>query len=79
MTGTRTDPDGTRLPVKLDPTSNGEFEPIPLSPANRAANYLAHEQATHNAKRVGLSRRDFLVSSCGEARVHVAAVGLNFA
>jgi hypothetical protein len=72
MTATRTDPDGTRLPVKLDPTSSGEFEPIPLSPANRAANHLAHEQATHNAKRVGLSRRDFLVSSCGVASTLLA-------
>ena len=29
------DPDGRRLPIKLDTTSNGEFEPVPLSPANR--------------------------------------------
>ncbi len=25
------DPDGQRLPVKLDSTTNGEFAPIPLS------------------------------------------------
>ncbi len=25
------DPEGLRLPVKLDATSNGEFAPIPLS------------------------------------------------
>ena len=25
------DPDGTRLPVKLDSTTNGEFAPIPVS------------------------------------------------
>ncbi|MEO5695155.1 MAG: hypothetical protein ABIQ72_18610 [Usitatibacter sp.] len=24
------DPEGTRLPVKLGSTTNGEFEPIPL-------------------------------------------------
>jgi hypothetical protein len=72
MTVPRTDPDGTRLPVKLDSTSNGEFEPIPLSPANRAANHLAHEHATHNAKQLGLSRRDFLVSSCGVASTLLA-------
>ena len=32
------DPDGARLPIKLDTTSNGEFEPVPLSPVNHAAN-----------------------------------------
>ena len=49
----RIDPDGLRLPIKLDTTSNGEFVPVPLSPANREANRLAHEAATANAKRVG--------------------------
>jgi len=57
------DPEGRRLPIKLDTTSNGEFVPVALSPANRAGNRLAHEAATQNAKRVGLSRRDFLVSA----------------
>ncbi|HEY6365331.1 MAG TPA: amidohydrolase, partial [Candidatus Binatia bacterium] len=61
------DPEGRRLPIKLDTTSNGEFTPVPLSPANRAGNHLAHEAATQNAKRSGLSRRDFLVSACGAA------------
>ena len=51
------DPYGTRLPIKLDTTSNGEFVPVPLSRANLAANRLAHEAATRNAKRLGLSRR----------------------
>ncbi|OOG27571.1 hypothetical protein B1C78_03630 [Thioalkalivibrio denitrificans] len=27
----RQDPEGLRLPVKLDSTSNGEFEPVPLN------------------------------------------------
>lgn len=39
----RSDPEGKRLPIKLDSTSNGEFVPVPLSPINRAANRLAHE------------------------------------
>src|ERR1700752_436807 len=63
----RIDPEGLRLPVKIDTTSNGEFEPVPLSPANRAGNLLAHEAASENAKRLGLSRRGFLVSACGAA------------
>jgi predicted TIM-barrel fold metal-dependent hydrolase len=66
------DPDGRRLPIKLDTTSNGEFEPVPLSPANVAANRLAHEAATRNAKRLNLSRRGFLVSSCGAASTLLA-------
>src|SRR5215475_15480960 len=66
------DPEGRRLPIKLDTTSNGEFAPVPLSAANRAGNRLAHEAATHNAKRLGVSRRDFLVSACGAASALLA-------
>ena len=61
------DPNGTRLPIKLDSTSNGEFAPIPLSVTNRAANRLAHEAATRNARRLALTRRRFLLSACGAA------------
>jgi predicted TIM-barrel fold metal-dependent hydrolase len=61
-----------RLPIKLDSTSNGEFMPVPLSDANRAANRLAHSSATENAKRLGLSRRQFLISSCGAASTLLA-------
>ena len=75
----RIDADGRRLPIKLDATSNGEFEPVPLSPLNRAAKRLAHERATANARRVGLSRRDFLVSSCGAASTLLAFNAANAA
>ena len=61
-----------RLPIKLDSTSNGEFMPVPLSSANGAANRLAHEEATRNAKRLGFSRRQFLISSCGAASTLLA-------
>jgi hypothetical protein len=69
---TSNDPQGKRLPIKLDSTSNGEFVPVPLSPANRAANRLAHAAATENATRRGLSRRKFLISSCGAASTLLA-------
>jgi len=75
----RIDPEGTRLPIKLDTTSNGEFLPVPLSDANREANRLAHEAATQNAKRLGLSRRDFLVSACGAASTLLAFNAANAA
>jgi predicted TIM-barrel fold metal-dependent hydrolase len=66
------DPDGTRLPIKLDSTSNGEFVPVPLSAVNRAANRLAHETASRFSKRLGLTRRSFLVSACGAASTLLA-------
>ena len=68
----RFDPDGLRLPIKLDSTSNGEFMPVPLSRANRHANALAHEAASTNARRLGLCRREFLLSSCGAASTLLA-------
>src|SRR6056297_2563028 len=68
----RHDPDGIRLPIKLDSTSNGEFEPIPLGKPERLANERAQEAATSNAKRLGKSRRSFLVSTCGAASTLLA-------
>jgi hypothetical protein len=56
----RNDPDGTRLPIKLDATTNGEFAPIPLAPVHRHARALAFERATQHARRLGMSRRAFL-------------------
>ena len=75
----RNDPDGTRLPIKLDTTSNGEFVPIPLTKVNRTANEVAMENATTNAKRSGLNRRNFLVSSCGAASTLLAFNEVNAA
>jgi predicted TIM-barrel fold metal-dependent hydrolase len=63
----RNDPDGTRLPIKLDAATNGEFAPIPLAPVHRRAQSLAREAASACARRLGVSRRAFLVSACGAA------------
>ena len=68
----RPDPDGTRLPIKIDSTSNGEYEPIPLPPENRRANRLALQQAGDNARRLSQTRRQFLISSCGAASTLLA-------
>jgi hypothetical protein len=46
----RSDPDGRRLPVKLDATSNGEYAPIPLEPVHREAKHLALDAATTHAR-----------------------------
>jgi predicted TIM-barrel fold metal-dependent hydrolase len=61
-----------RLPIRLDSTSNGEFEPVPLGAAARFANRLAHQHASRNARRLGISRRAFLVSACGAASTLLA-------
>ncbi len=68
----RHDPEGLRLPIKLDSTSNGEFVPIPLSRNETAVRRLALESATASARRLCLSRRDYLVSLCGAAATLLA-------
>ncbi|MCC5793522.1 MAG: amidohydrolase family protein [Chromatiales bacterium] len=66
------DPEGSRLPIKVDETSNGEFIPRPLDKASLAANQLASEQASRHARRLGLDRRSFLTSACGAASTLLA-------
>jgi uncharacterized protein len=66
------DPEGRRLPIKLDSTSNGEFVPQPLGAQVRAANEFAYARASNAAKRLGLSRRRFLKSICGAAATLLA-------
>ncbi len=73
------DPEGKRLPIKLDSTSNGEFAPVPLWPANLQANRLAHEAAAVNARRLGHSKRAFLTSACGAASTLLAFNAANAA
>ena len=73
------DPEGRRLPIKLDSTSNGEFTPVPLWPANLEANRLAHEAASDNSKRLGYSKRAFLTSACGAASTLLAFNAANAA
>ncbi len=73
------DPEGKRLPIKLDSTSNGEFVPIGLDETNRRANRLAHDWAGENAKRRGVDRRAFMVSACGAASTLLAFNAANAA
>jgi hypothetical protein len=61
------DPHGRRLPIKLDTTSNGEFAPVPLPPAARAARDEAQAAVDDAARRLGLPRRRYLVSLLGAA------------
>lgn len=57
------------LPIKLGPTSNGEYAPIPPPPALRWVQSESLRRADASARRLGLSRRDFLRSSAGAATV----------
>ena len=72
MSSSTRDPEGARLPIKIDSTSNGEFEPVPLHKRNEAANALAHKWASENAKRTSRSRRDFMISASGAATTLLA-------
>src|SRR4030095_3960467 len=68
----RNDPDGLRLPVKLDATSNREFATNPLDAVHHRANETAMREATRHARGLGLSRREFLVSAAGTATALLA-------
>jgi predicted TIM-barrel fold metal-dependent hydrolase len=68
----RNDPDGVRLPIKIDTATNGEFIPQPLAEHNLAANSHALEQANANAKYKNASRREFMTSVCGAATTLLA-------
>jgi predicted TIM-barrel fold metal-dependent hydrolase len=61
------DPEGRLLPIKIDSTTNGEFLPRPISARARAAKDNAMGFVGDAARRVGLSRRNFLTSACGAA------------
>jgi uncharacterized protein len=58
-----------QLPIKLDPTSNGEYVPPPAAPELQRVQRTAFERCLDNARRLGMSRRDYLRSSCGAATV----------
>jgi uncharacterized protein len=64
-----TEPD---LPIPLGPCSNGEYDPVPLSPVLREARRRALETTAVNAARLRIPRRTFLRSLCAAATVLVA-------
>jgi predicted TIM-barrel fold metal-dependent hydrolase len=74
----RHDPDGARLPIKLDTTSNGEFTPVPLDAAAKAANKNAMEKVGEAARKLGMKRRDYLITTAGAAAT-LAAMNEAFA
>ena len=56
-----------RLPIKLDTTSNGEFEPVPLDAMATYARERALAALHDNRRRLATSRRGYLTSLLGAA------------
>lgn len=73
------DPDGTRLPIKIDNASNGEFEPLPLPKRCRLGNEQALEDVDAAARKVGQDRRSFMVGACGAASTLLSLNAVNAA
>ena len=61
----RSDQPDPGLPLKLEPCSNGEFAPAPASRIVRQTIAQTNEIADVRARRLGMSRREFLLSSAG--------------
>ncbi|MDQ4004786.1 MAG: hypothetical protein M3135_00585, partial [Actinomycetota bacterium] len=55
------------LPIKLGPVSNGEYDPHPLPPVLLETSRRAREECERNARRLGMSRRRFMLSLAGAA------------
>jgi uncharacterized protein len=61
------------LPVEFGPCSNGEYDPEPSLPAVlRESIERARTASDANARRLGMSRREFLLSICGAATTLLA-------
>ena len=59
--------DDELLPIKFGPVSNGEFHPQPHSPRLKEVIRRTHRLADEKARRLGMSRRQFLNSVTGAA------------
>jgi len=59
--------DDEPFPIKLGPVSNGEFLPVPHTPFVREVIRRTRVLADQNARRLGVSRREFLSGVTGAA------------
>jgi predicted TIM-barrel fold metal-dependent hydrolase len=55
------------LPIELGPVSNGEYDPPPVSPVLRETARRTRALLDDRARRLGISRRDFLRTSMATA------------
>jgi predicted TIM-barrel fold metal-dependent hydrolase len=63
------------LPVKFGPCSNGEFVPPPLTALEREAILRARADCDANARRLGISRREFMFTLSASATTLLALQG----
>ncbi len=66
------DPEGKRLPIKIDTATNAEYCPQPLTASEREANRCAHQLTGQAAKTLRKSRRAFLKTLAGSAATLLA-------
>ncbi len=59
------------LPFPLAPVSNGEWSPPPPTPQQQQVIRLVNEEAETRAKKLGMSRRDFLRTAAGTATAYM--------
>ena len=65
--------DDPGLPIEFGPCSNGEYDPEPtLPPVLRETERRARALSEATADRLGMSRREFLLSACGTAATMLA-------
>src|SRR5216117_736947 len=60
-------PDEVPLPIELGPIANGEYEPFTPGDVAGEAERRLRRLTDETAPRLGMSRREFLRSSCGTA------------
>jgi len=51
------------LPIELGPVSNGEYDPVPVSPRLGETARRTRELIDDHVRRLGMSRREFLRTS----------------
>ena len=64
--------DGSDTPIPSKIVSNGEYMPVLQTPQQRLVEERILSMANTNSKRIGISRRDYLRSSCGMAAAFLA-------
>ncbi|MEX1046872.1 MAG: amidohydrolase family protein [Actinomycetota bacterium] len=55
------------LPIKFGPCSNAEYDPKPLTPFLKEVERRSRDECETNARRLGMSRREFMLSILGAA------------
>jgi predicted TIM-barrel fold metal-dependent hydrolase len=64
------DDGGTPIPNQI--VSNGEYWPLPQTPKQKRTEELIHRMADERARKLGVSRRDFLRTAAGTATALMA-------